>query len=111
MNKLPDELVEELLSELEVAGGEYAHAKGERFLSEQERRILRSELMQVAKSIGHHVVAAQTAYSETAAPYRAAVKRQYQAIIDEGQAEMRYRNAEKRWESWRTINANQRYAR
>lgn len=111
MTRLPDELVEELLNDIEDAGEKHAQAKADRFDAEEQRRITKSELMAVAESIGKRSVAAKEQYAHSTETYKRAVKRAYDAILAEGQADYRMRLAEKRFEAWRTINANMRAAR
>jgi len=109
--RLPDELVEELLDELQTAGEKHTQAKAAHFQAEQQRRITRAELMNVAKASGQKSFTAQEVYAHSSQLYKDAVDRVFQAILELGNAEYRCKLAEMRWESWRTINANQRAAR
>lgn len=108
MAQLPDDLVNQLLENIEELAEPYAKAKALQESLKENRKITKNTLMKMAEveGIKSHVQQEKFAYLHP--QYKLAVNKWIQAIEDEVMAETRFKNAEREWESWRTICANER---
>lgn len=108
---LPDELVNQLLENIEDAAVPYSKAKSRVTALEENRKITKSALMKMARATGQATSKeGAEAWAYTHPQYELAVKQLVEAIEDEVLKATAFQNAEREWESWRTISANERKA-
>lgn len=111
MAQLPDELVQQLLENIETFGDRHASAQAEQERLKENRKITKNVLMKFAEADGIKSHVQQEKYAYTHPTYLRAVADWIKSIEEGVKAEVRFRNAEREWESWRTISANQRSVR
>lgn len=109
--QLPDEELQQLFDELETAAQLYAKAKANRFGLEEQRKIVKNELMLVAEATGEKTVSRQERFAYSHPTYRGIVAQLVSAIEKEATSEYACKLIEMRWESFRTLSANMRAAR
>lgn len=90
----------------------YAKAKAHMRALEEQRKITKATLMNLARALGEAKSrdSAET-WAYTHIQYKQVSDRMIQAIEEEGIAHSAYNRAEKEWESWRSLNANDRNIR
>lgn len=110
MAQIPDDLVQELLNDIEERGKEYARARARAAHLSDLKGITEAQLMKMLEAGGLSVVAAQKRDARASPSYLEVVKQLHDAIEDETVCEVKFRNAERAWESWRTLCANERAA-
>lgn len=111
MRNLPDELVQELLNELQDSGEQHAKAKARMRQLEEQRKIVKAQLMKVGQTVGGLTSGAKLelfAYSHPT--YVDLVASLVTAIENEALMDYRRKDAEIRYECWRSLNSNQRAA-
>lgn len=108
MASIPDELVQQLLENIEETGKVYAKAKRRQEECKEARKITKNTLMKFSEVDGVTSHIKQEKWAYTNPQYKLKVDEWMQAIEEEVIAEVRFRNAEREWESWRTICANER---
>lgn len=106
--RLPDEYVQQLIDDLEVASQDYARAKAEADGLRELRKVTKAQLMSVAEAEGNGSIARQEVYAYGHPTYRAILERLRTAIEDETLRQYQCKLAELKFEAWRTISANQR---
>lgn len=111
MRHVPDELVQDLLERLEAASVRYAEAKAERIGLEELRKVTKAELMAVAEAEDVRTITKQERFAYSHPTYGQIVKKLKAAIKREIVEEYACKLVEMEWETWRTVNANQRAAR
>lgn len=110
LRRLPDDFVQELLEQLEEKGKAYARKKAERTGLEEERKITKNELMNVAEAEDVRTITKQERFAYSHPTYRRIVDRLIKAVEEEALAEYALKLIEMQFEAWRTINANERAA-
>lgn len=110
MDRLPDEFVAALLDEFEAKGRQHAYAKALLRGLEEDRRIVRADLMRVAEEAGIRSAAGQEKYACSHPRYRELRDALVKAIEDESLKHYECRLCEIKFEAWRSINANERQA-
>lgn len=108
--QLPDEFIQECLDDIDKLSVLYATAKAEMEGLREDRKITKSQLMLVAEAEGVKGRDRQEVFAYTHPTYGAIVRRLKVAIRESVRLEYQLKLAELRWESWRSINANQRQA-
>lgn len=108
MAQIPDELVNQLLENIQTAGEQLAKAIREQEFCKEMRKITKSTVMKMMEAGGVRSVNQQERDTYAHPTYRGAVDKWMAAIEAEGVAKARFSVAEKEWESWRTICANER---
>lgn len=111
MAQLPDELCNQLIENIEDASRPYAKAKALVTSLEELRKTTKAGLMKLARAQGEaRSKEAAEVWAYTHPQYDDVVKRLVEAIEEEVIKETQFKNAEREWESWRTISANERKA-
>lgn len=110
MNILPDDFVQALLEEMEQAGQAHALAKARLKGLEEGRKIQKAQLMKVAEATGLTSMTRQESFAYAHPQYKLTVDQLVAAVQDEADKHYAYKLIEVRWESWRTLNANERAA-
>ncbi|MDH4172121.1 MAG: hypothetical protein OEW90_01850 [Betaproteobacteria bacterium] len=110
LSRLPDEFVQSLLDNLDTKGKVYARRKAERTGLEEERKITKNELMNVAEAEDVRTITKQERFAYSHPTYRAIVTRLIKAVEEEALAEYELKLIDMQFEAWRTINANERAA-
>ena len=108
--QIPDELVQELLNAIEDKGKVYAKAKRRAAELEHKRKGMKASMMKVMEAHGIRSHQKQEVEALCHPTYELAVKAACDAIEQEVNAQVAFENAERDWESWRTISANERKA-
>lgn len=107
--KLPDEFVQQLVEDFETSGKAHAYAKARLRGLEEDRKILKADLMNVARDAGFKG-AQQEAYSHSHPRYKALRDDLVKATEEEALRHYECRLCEIKFEAWRSINANERQA-
>lgn len=111
MATIPDELVQQLLENIETASQPYAKAKALVTSLEELRKSTKAGLMKMARAMGEaSSKEGAEAWAYTHPSYQDVVDRLVAAIEDEVLKQTKFQNAEREWESWRTLCANERSA-
>lgn len=108
MAQLSDDFAQQCLDEIEAKGKEYARAKAYRARLEDMKGVTEAQLMKMIQASGEKSVAAQKRDARAHPNYMDVVNRLRAAIEDETNCQVALQNAERTWESWRTLCANER---
>ena len=110
MNKLPDEFVQQLVENFEEAGKARAMAKARLRGLEEDRKILKAQLMKVAEAQGTTSITRQEAFAYSHQQYTRLRDNLVEAVEEESLRDYECRLCEIKFEAWRSINANERQA-
>lgn len=105
--QLPDEFVQEIFDELEKLKTDYAAARMNSRASEEERKIVKSQLKRAFQGPYTH----SEDYAHTHPNYRKAVNDMVKAGEEMDNAEWALKIKILYFEAWRTLSANERTAR
>lgn len=107
--QLPDEHLQELFDDIAAKGREHARAKALVTSLTELRKITKNQLMKMMAEV-HGVRGREKLEMEayTHPQYRLVVDKLAKAIEDEVNKAVEHQNAERAWESWRTLCANER---
>jgi hypothetical protein len=110
--QLPDDFVQLLLDDMHAKGVLAAKAKAKSRALQEQRKITKATLMIMAREGGYAKARdAAEAWAYTHPQYKQVSDAMVAAIEEEAATANDYNRAEKEWESWRSLNANDRSIR
>lgn len=111
MRYVPDEEVQALFDDLETAGAAHARAKAAAEGLKEDRKITKSQLMNIAEAEGVRSISQREVFAYSHPTYKAVVAKLVKAIEEEALADYKYRLADVAIQAWRTWSADTRAAR
>lgn len=109
--QLPDEAIQAMLEDIAEKGKVHARAEALRVSLREMVKITEATLMDLAEQDGVKSMEKQKRYARCHPTYQGVVNKLQQATEDALNAEIAHKNAEREWESWRTLCANERAIR
>lgn len=109
--QLPDDAVQAMLEDIADKGKVHARAEALRVGLREGLKTAEATLMNMAEADGIKSMEKQKRFARSHPTYVDLTKKLQQATEDALNAEIAHKNAEREWESWRTLCANERSIR